>query len=303
MLIPLAYDQGGSLITVQDAVRGRQYICPDCKGRLMFRNSGLTGPGHRRAHFAHIDDGEHHCTGESVLHAAFKNKAAELFRTLIKDKKSFPVEWRCGVCGASHQGNLLYMASSVEIEHNLGRCQPDVAILDDKGDTVIAFEVVVSHEPTAETLAFYQNHGIVLCRVKLDAQRMEEQLSDIAGTISRSAQISFCNNYQCGNFNENDVHRLLRLSRECPHCHQERQLVYALLESPLGGIANDGLAPEEMEKAKHAIPHGEPLLVQGRFNQYGWGVPCGCSFVRSRRIPSDSYYDPRKGRIVRRRRL
>lgn len=301
-LIPLAYNHGGNLVTVKTAIRGHQYVCPDCGGRLMFRNSGKTGPGSRRAHFAHIGADDHRCTGESVLHAVFKEKAATMLRSHIEEGKPFMIGWQCDKCGTNHQGNLLYMAISIDVEHDLGLCRPDVAILDRDGNVVVAFEVVVTHPPTEETLRYYHDHGIVLCRVDLEIDKADEQLADIAGTILQTAKISFCKNLQCANSNMNAVHRILYLSRQCPNCHRERRLFFTQVVSPVCSIVNDGLEPAELEQAKHALPTGKLVRVNGSYNQYAWGIPCGCSSTRPRRYP-ETYYDPKVGRFVRRRRL
>lgn len=301
-LIPLAYDHDGNVVTVKSAERGRQYVCPDCGGRLMFRNSGKTGKGSRRPHFAHIGDGEHPCTGESVLHAAFKEKAAALFRSLIEEKKPFPIEWKCSKCGADNKGNLLYMAASVDTEHDLGSCRPDVALLDENGTVVVALEVVVSHPPTEETLKYYKDHGIVLCRVDLDIENSDKYLADIAGTISHKGEISFCKNSSCINHNKNSVHRILYLSSRCPSCHQERRLFYTQVVSPVCPLYSDGLAPVELEQARRALPSGKAIAVNSSHYKYGWGISCGCSLVWHRRSP-ETYYDPKVGGFVRRKRL
>lgn len=268
----------------------------------MFRNSGKTGPGSRRPHFAHIGDGEHPCTGESVLHAAFKEKAESLFRSLITEGKPLMMEWQCSVCGSKHHGNLLYMTASVDMEHDLGVCRPDVALLDENGNVVIAFEVVVSHPPKEETLRYYHDHGVVLCRVDLDVDRAEDYLADVLGTISRIGTISFCQNLRCVNYNKNAVHRVLFLSRRCPVCHCERRLFYAQVVSPVCPIVNDGLTPAEFKQAQRALPEGRPVIVNGQYNKYAWGISCGCSSARPRRSP-ETYYDPKVGGFVRHRRL
>ena len=205
----------------------------------MFRNSGRTGPGSRHAHFAHIGTDDHRCTGESVLHAVFKEKAATLFRSLIEGEMPFMIEWQCDRCGTYHQGNLLHMAESIDVEHDLGICRPDVAILDKNGNVRVAFEVVVTHPPTEEALRYYHDHGIVLCRVDLDVEKTGEQLDDIAGTILQAAKISFCKNPQCSNYSKNTIHRILYLSRQCPNCHRERRLFYTQIVSPVCPIVCD----------------------------------------------------------------
>ena len=308
-LIPIAYDNDGNIVTVKDAVRCQQYVCPDCGGRLMFRNSGKTGPGHRRPHFAHIDTGEHHCTGESVLHATFKHKSAELFRSLIAEGKPFPLEWTCSSCGAKHKGNLLYKVRSVEEEYRLGDCIPDVALLDAEGNTVVAFEVVVTHAPDEQVLTYYKTHGIVLFRVDLDLEKTEEQLVDIEGTIKKFGTISFCRNRQCKEYNPAASPVSIQfVPRICRQCNKQYKRAEVLLDSPFGVFYIPDLNSEEVATASSLIRNDRCYDTTGQL--FGRKVhtirtACGCEIQKSKprsRYP-EYYYDPKKGRFMRRRRL
>ena len=182
ILLPYANDINGNLVHIDDAQKGQKYTCPNCGAELSLRISHIEKgqKHHRRNHFAHKGNSDNHCS-ESFLHKLFKERCAEYLREKISAKASVTFEWECEKCHEEHKGNLLRKAINVVTEYNLGVCQPDIALLDSKGNVVIVIEVVVSHSPEPAVLEYYNNNKIACLQIKVedypDCDNIEEKLS------------------------------------------------------------------------------------------------------------------------------
>ena len=223
LLIEIAYDENKNIVFANNAVKGKKYFCPECKEELVFKNSGKTGPGSRCPHFAHKGGSTHNCEPESVLHAAFKNETAKFLRSCLAENKSFDIKWTCSNCGYPYSGNLLFIAKSIEVEYNLKVCKPDIALLDDAGKVRIAVEIVNTHKPEENTLAYYKDNGIILVQYNV----VKEDFINIENKLKTPDNVSLCTKSSCKAFNIAEIQRDLKaISYICPKCNNQK---FALL--------------------------------------------------------------------------
>ena len=160
LLIEFAYDSNKNAVNASAAVKGEKYYCPICREKLVFKNSGKTGKGTRRPHFAHPSGSD---CNESPLHAIFKDKVANFLMTLIKNKENFSIGRKCKACGKEMVLNLMPDGIvKIEKEYSFGNNapQPDIALIDKEGKVKSVIEIVVTHKPEEKTLDFYKKNNI-----------------------------------------------------------------------------------------------------------------------------------------------
>ena len=183
LLLPYAYDSTGNLVHINDARKDDSYKCPEC-GQPLTLNISKIPEGqkyHRRNHFSHPKGNpDNHCT-ESFLHKLFKERAVDCILKKISENEEFWFTWHCDQCNEVHRRNILRKAKSVCLEYNLKNCQPDIALLDTEDKVVIVIEVVVTHKPTPEAMAFYKDHNIGCLQINVsdfeDCEHVEEKLA------------------------------------------------------------------------------------------------------------------------------
>ena len=243
VLIKLAYDKTGNLVLAKDAVRGNKYICPECGEELIFKNSGKSGPGSRCPHFAHKGGGGHNCDPESVLHAVFKKEAATLLNSFLNEKKAFVIDWRCSVCNTPYSGNILYRTKTISVEHDMKVCRPDIALLDDSGRVRVVLEVVYTHPPKENTLAFYRENGIVLVQFNVTP----EDLPRLMEKLHKPDIVTLCSNEKCKGFNPNMLDRhLVKDTVLCNNCGKQRDVFYVEKRSALGHMLIYGIDKNDL---------------------------------------------------------
>ena len=182
LLLPYAYDSTGNLVHIDNAHKGETYTCPEC-GKVLSLNISKIPEGqkyHRRNHFSHPKGSpDNQCT-ESFMHKLFKERAAECIRGKIENGNAFEFVWQCRECDEVHVGNMLKKAETVCLEYDLGVCRPDVALLDADGKVVIVIEVVVTHKPEPEVMAYYNDNKIGCLQISVsdfdDCENVERKL-------------------------------------------------------------------------------------------------------------------------------
>ncbi len=251
----------GELVKAKDAVKGRPYACAVCGGEMIPRQGEQ-----KRPHFAHkaLTD---NCTPESALHYGFKVLLANKLKEHIATQQSLEIEWGCRYCLETHIGNLVKKASQVEIEHNLGKCQPDIALLDRTGRVIAAIEVVVTHAPEQQALNYYQdkNIGLVVFQLKSD-----EDLKRI-GPKMYPEEVYSCLNPRCGRCRERTNKReLVVVKSECRRCHKPMSVA-----AFMGGGLCGTFFPSDIELAKSKGVH----IGFWKSNRSPWRRPtsaCSC---------------------------
>lgn len=174
ILHKFALDSKGHIVSIENALVGAEYFCPNCRGKFNFRKGKI-----RQQHYSHQNLSPN-CTGEGYLHKTFKVMAFEKIATSILNRSPILMEWRCEVCNNQHKGNLLHGISDVRLEQNVGQYRPDITLVSSARTVPTVIEIVVTHEPEEAARFFYKTKGIVLVRIKLEAltdlEKVEQKL-------------------------------------------------------------------------------------------------------------------------------
>lgn len=166
ILYTVAKDSSGELVRANSSDKGQAYFCPTCDSILILRKSGSTKKNAKRPHFAHkalITN----CNPESALHFTYKTLLAKKLQECIFSDGVFLQEWQCKHCGDEHFVNLLQGVTSVQVEHNMKVCCPDIALFNANGKVIKVVEIVVKHAPEEATIQFYKDNGVTLIQVNL----------------------------------------------------------------------------------------------------------------------------------------
>ena len=185
--------ENGNLVTAKLADKGDKFYCYECNGDMILRKSGKTGKGSKRPHFAHKNLSPN-CSAESVLHKSFKELTFKKIKENIQNNIPLEMKWNCDYCGGSHNGNLLKKVTEVKLEYNLGVCQPDIALLNDKGEVHAVIEVVVTHKPEDQVLQYYRNNNIILIQIDL---KSDNDIYEVNNKLSVPNIVDICFNPKC----------------------------------------------------------------------------------------------------------
>ena len=189
MLIPFG-EKDGELVRVSMVERGLKCacICPLCKVSLVARK------GSRKTHhFAHQAGSS--CDGETLLHYLGKNLMRDRLVRALSTHRSLPMEWKCSECPDWHEGNLIRVARSVEVEYSFEVCRPDLTLFDKDGKPVVFIEIVVSHRPEPNVYAYAEKRSIRIVQIELSSSDDLEQLAS-DGPI-RPASVTACTRTKC----------------------------------------------------------------------------------------------------------
>lgn len=198
LLNPWAVASNGRIISIEHATKGQDYTCPKCGEPLSYCQSG-TGPHARRNHFKHKADTDclGYCTPhetESYIHKTAKERIYNILHSCLENGQPFSVSWKCSTCNQLFGGNLLCGASDVRMENIVGSARSDVALLDDKGEEIVAIEVVYTHDVEQNTLSLYEQKNITLVRLNF---RSVEDLNDIEQKLHNPDSVNICLNVKC----------------------------------------------------------------------------------------------------------
>lgn len=220
LLNPLAIDDDGKLISVDQARKGQSYLCPKCNQPLKYCAKG-TGPNARTSHFKHKVHTDCHGLSESEIHKMAKDGIYEILFSAIENQRDIHISWTCPECGLDFKANLLKRAKSVVTEKEFGSTRPDIALLDENGKPLVAVEIVFKHEATPETIEFYENNNIVHVRLLF---RSLDECYNLMNKLQYPDSVNVCYN------------------KSCPHCQSSKtnRGIYTLLNSERNAI--NGLA-------------------------------------------------------------
>jgi ribosomal protein L34E len=178
----------GQLVKAGEAEKGVSHFCPACNQTLILRKGTQ-----KRPHFAHKVL-SHNCTPETALHYSFKTLLFSKIQKHINQQLPLEMQWNCSTCGGKHTGNLLKKAVTMKLEHNLGTCRPDIALLDKKGRTVAVIEVVVTHHIEQAVLDYYKSNHIPVVSYELQS---DEDVNRLNTDILTPDNVNVCMNPKC----------------------------------------------------------------------------------------------------------
>lgn len=189
ILYSIGQTSSGQLIKAVDAEKGDSYVCPSCNQEFVLRKGTR-----KRPHFAHKALSPN-CTPETALHYEFKILMFKRIQESITQKSPLELQWKCSDCGGQHRGNLLKKATLVKLEHDLGTCKPDIALIDEYGSKVAVIEVIVSHVPEQSTLDYYSSKNIAVVSYKLNS---DEDINRIdIPVLEPDSVVNVCRNPKC----------------------------------------------------------------------------------------------------------
>jgi hypothetical protein len=276
-----ALDGSGSLVHVENAVKGARYLCPMCNEQFILRKSGKTGSGSRRSHFSH-NKLTPNCTPEGVLHLSFKKMLIEQLDRSRLEKVPFAISWNCPTCNGGNSGNLLERVTYIREEFSLGLCRPDIALLDGHERVIIAIEIVVTHKPEETTQLYYRENGIVLVQINLES---EDDLTRV-GEIARNPSIVvFCTNHACS---DRDRHRWTRRvvaqNSHCGRCGSLTENYSVEIDSVFGKHLVSDFSDEEIDRVKSARTDIEVRAGENQRGRFPVYVCVNCKRLRSRYV-------------------
>lgn len=207
-LNPWALDINGKFVSIEHAHKGESYTCPKCHEPLSYQREGKGEKRTVRPFFKHHPDSS--CSGytphesESAIHKFAKQAVYEILREFIDKHNDFKISWMCPDCHKEMTANLLKRAKDVQMEEVLDAARPDVALLDEKGNTIVAIEIVFSHDVETETMRFYDNNNIVLVRIKVYSA---EDCNNMVHKLHFPDSINLCFNDSCPRGEKMQVYR------------------------------------------------------------------------------------------------
>ena len=245
LLNPWAKDINGNFVSIEHAQKGQEYFCPKCHEPLLYCKKG-DGPRAHQDHFKHKADTE--CKGytphesESAIHKFAKEAVYNILREFIEKHRDLPITWNCPECGIDMTANLLKRAMSVEMEQDLTSARPDVSLLDKDSNTIVAIEIVFTHDIESETMRFYDNNNIVVVRIKVHTA---EDCNDMFQKLRFPDSVNLCFNENCPRGAKMQVYR-----RIIPVLNENNQLVGLAvgLDNPFEEEIVKGLPFTEQDK-------------------------------------------------------
>jgi hypothetical protein len=265
ILYTVAKSINGEFIKANDAEKGGDFFCPVCDSKLLLRKSGNTSKNSKRPHFAHKSLTPN-CTPETALHFSFKNLLAQKLQHDINNSLLLTITWNCKYCTEKHAGNLLKKVAHLKVEHDLGACQPDIALLDNDNKVIAVVEVVVTHKPEKQVIDFYQRNNIILIQLNLTS---DNDLNEIENKISNPDFVSFCFNPKC-----RVCERFLQKKKmtiidgPCWKCGNTMKI--ATVSSGNGGYIrglNSNLSPNEFTTDEVAFARDKGVILKEQFSK------------------------------------
>ena len=252
ILYSIAETSTGQLVKAGDAEKGESYVCPGCSGSFILRKGSQ-----KRPHFAHKNLSPN-CTPETVLHYSFKTLLCQKIQDCIDRKSLLEIHWNCDLCGGRHTGNLLKKAVQVKSEHNLGSCQPDVALLDQNGCPIAVIEVIVTRAPEQAALNHYKLNQIAVVTYVLES---DEDIHRLDSPVLEPDSVDLCTTPKCSKCGEHTTKkRLLIIEANCWKCRAPMKV--AALRADKGYLSIGGFIDLDIQLATQ---HG--AFLQSHYSQ------------------------------------
>jgi len=294
LLHTLGYDEEGNILHVENAEKGKLYICPQCGDRIIARNNGTM----QRPHFAHFKKSDL-CSGESILHHYFCQQAIRLLQACIDQKKEFLIEWSCPYCNRKYSKDLIQQVASISTDTEIEGHHPDIALLDAKGNLLFALKILIRKKLTKKTIHFYEEKGIILIQYYID----EKDWLRVEDKLKSPNSVTFCGNGECYNFQfyQNCIRREYYSQKfKCKKCGKVVDGYMVRNTSALGIIGLDRLRDEEKQEIVSKFFRGKratiaDILVYGKCRciPHSKGLVC--------LHKSDDFKEARHGKITKKK--
>ncbi len=247
-------ERGGDLLHISDVERGLRCdcVCPVCNERLVARKGEKV-----KHHFGHYPGAN--CSAETVLHQLGKRLLHRRITAAIADGTSLPTTWPCLHCDDQHEGNLVKLAHTAEMEMPLGACRPDVAILKPDGTPVAFVEIVVSHPPDENVLAYAAAHGVTVVEFHLNSADDLEVL-DQSPTL-KATKVNLCTRPKCAACGRPLLRKVLHVvDGECWKCDAPMKIAMLSLEGLMQG-------PERFSERDRAIASEHGAILKTNYSR------------------------------------
>jgi len=247
-------EREGTLLHIDQVDRGIKCncVCPACKKPLVARK-GLK----KKHHFAHYPGAN--CSSETVLHALGKHLLRKRIASSIANGRQLAMAWACPYCHDQHEGNLIKLAHCVEMEAGLGSCRPDLALLKSDGCPVAFVEVVVSHKPDENVLAYVAEHRVTLVEFHIRSADDLESLNRSA--ILRPTKVHLCTRPKCSLCGRPLSFKTLHVvDGECWNCHGKMKIAMLSVEGVMKG-------PEYFSEADFAVATKQGALLKVQYSR------------------------------------
>jgi predicted RNA-binding Zn-ribbon protein involved in translation (DUF1610 family) len=204
LLFSFAEDDNGKIIHINNTSSEVNYFCPECKKKFILKKGNI-----RKHHFAHKNSSNCTGTGEGYLHKTFKKMFLEKINDNLIRNIPMYILLKCNYCNNVMQVNILPNNTSIKEEYDMIICRPDIALLDEKGEVVTVFEIVVSHKPEDNVIKYYQNKNILLIQINVftenDIINIWETINKNTVIVTRPDYFNICMNPNC--ISKRKIHR------------------------------------------------------------------------------------------------
>ena len=265
--IPYA-ERSGELVHISTFDKGGlkpDCLCLVCKKPLVARVGKVRVP-----HFAHPPDVQP-CNPETVLHQLGKRFLVARIEKALQEQQPFKISWRCEECGEfKHTRNVLKGIRSCALERQFGSVRPDVALLTEHDEAAAVFEIIVSHAPEPEALAFYKGKNIRVWQIVLETVEDAERLAQPGVALSVTSADDYCPlpllpacpDPACRAHGEKMTFRYLRVVRvPCWDCQQPMKA--AFVKHGWRGLYSK-LGPESFLEVELSLARNEGVVFSER---------------------------------------
>lgn len=227
-------------------------ICPECAGQLVARKGPKTAH-----HFAHYPGAD--CNPETVLHRLGKQLLFDRLEAALAAESSVPIAWACTSCCDTHLGSLTKKAVKAELECDLGRCRPDIALLGASGEPVALLEIVVTHRPDELVQEYARLHTVPIVEFHLESG---DDLEELAGAEPLTPTVlDLCTRRKCDRCGGSlSVLTLHVVNASCWKCHRPMSL--AMLDAE--GFA---LGASRMDESQAQLARTKGVRLEQRFSR------------------------------------
>jgi hypothetical protein len=177
------------------------------------------------------------------------------------------------------------------MEHNLGVCKPDIALLNDEGKVVSVIEIVVTHDPEDYAVQYYKENNIYLAIVKLENDDSFELLEKSPFPLN----LNGCTNPKCKRCKSSYTTKkhFMIMDLRCWKCKSVMKTVVAHTK----GRSFDHFDEDDIKKAKEF-----GILLRKQYSatakeNYIANICKKCGAMSGRYFLRDDYHNAQSGYI------